>query len=173
MKVSINRVTRHLDPPSKRYLLSGYRVLFAVESNLIRSYVYVKNKQEGRKYAIKILCLYIHSEKGDTTKVTCEYTVLFQTPNIGLHLQQRNFGVKDMSCCCLSAKISKFVVLSADIVCRNYSIFSNLICTSFCRFLKRKKKLVRGSNPHLSFNRPLPTSLTDLVMSDDGESDKK
>ena len=32
----------------------------------------------------------------------------------------------------------------------------NLIRTSFCRFLKRKKKkLVRGSNPHLSFNRPL------------------
>ena len=36
-----------------------------------------------------------------------------------------------------------------------YRIFSNLIRTSFCRFLKRKKKLVRGSNPHLSFNRPL------------------
>ena len=35
-----------------------------------------------------------------------------------------------------------------------YRIFSNLIRTSFCRFLKRKKKkLVRGSNPHLSFNR--------------------
>jgi len=30
----------------------------------------------------------------------------------------------------------------------------NLIRTSFCWFLKRKKKLVRGSNPHLSFNRP-------------------
>jgi len=29
----------------------------------------------------------------------------------------------------------------------------NLIGTSFCRFLKQKKKLVRGSNPHLSFNR--------------------
>ena len=36
-----------------------------------------------------------------------------------------------------------------------YRIFSNLIRTSFCRFLKRKKKLVRGSNPHLSLNRPL------------------
>ena len=34
-----------------------------------------------------------------------------------------------------------------------YHIFSNLIRTGFCRFLKRKKKLVRGSNPHLSFNR--------------------
>jgi len=32
-----------------------------------------------------------------------------------------------------------------------YRIFSNLIRTSFCR----KKKLVRGSNPHLSFNHPL------------------
>ena len=31
----------------------------------------------------------------------------------------------------------------------------NLIRTSFCRFLKRKKKVVSGSNPHLSFNRPL------------------
>ena len=30
-----------------------------------------------------------------------------------------------------------------------YRIFSNLIRTSFCRFLKRKKKLVRGSNPQL------------------------
>jgi len=48
----------------------------------------------------------------------------------------------------------------------------NLICTSFCRFFKRKKKLVRGSNPHLSFNRPLPTRQTDSVMSDDGESDE-
>jgi len=48
----------------------------------------------------------------------------------------------------------------------------NLICTSFCRFLKRKKKLVRGSNPHLSFNRPLPTRQTDSVMGDDGESDE-
>ena len=37
----------------------------------------------------------------------------------------------------------------------NYRILSNLIRTSFCRFLKRKKKLVGGSNPHLSFNRPL------------------
>ena len=27
-----------------------------------------------------------------------------------------------------------------------YRIFSNVIRTSFCRFLKRKKKLVRGSN---------------------------
>ena len=54
----------------------------------------------------------------------------------------------------------------------NYHIFSNLIRTSFCRFLKQKKKLVRGSNPHLSFNRPLPTRQTDSVMSDDGESDE-
>jgi len=28
----------------------------------------------------------------------------------------------------------------------------NLIRTSFWRFLRRKKKLARGSNPHLSFN---------------------
>ena len=48
----------------------------------------------------------------------------------------------------------------------------NLIRTSFRRFLKRKRKLVHGSNPHLSFNRPLPTSKTDSVMSDDGESDE-
>jgi len=46
----------------------------------------------------------------------------------------------------------------------------NLIRTSFCQFLKRKKKLVRGSNPHFSFNRPLPTRQTDSVMSDDDES---
>jgi len=49
----------------------------------------------------------------------------------------------------------------------------NLIPISFCPFLKRKRKmLVRGSNPHLSFNRPLPTGQTDSVMSDDGESDE-
>ena len=49
----------------------------------------------------------------------------------------------------------------------------NLFRTSFSRFLKRKKKkLVRGSNPHLSFNRPLPTTQTDSVTSDDGESDE-
>ena len=53
-----------------------------------------------------------------------------------------------------------------------YRIFSNLIRTSFADFLnEKKKKLVRGSNPHLSFNRPLPTRQTDSVMSDDGESD--
>jgi hypothetical protein len=47
-----------------------------------------------------------------------------------------------------------------------YRIFSNLIRTSFCRFLKRKKKIVRGSNPHLSFNRPLPTRQTDWIILD-------
>ena len=36
------------------------------------------------------------------------------------------------------------------------NLHPNLIRTSFCQFLKRKK-LVRGSNPHLSFNRPLRT----------------
>ena len=36
----------------------------------------------------------------------------------------------------------------------------------------KKKKLVRGSNSHLSFNRPLPTRQTELIMSDDGESDE-
>ena len=46
-----------------------------------------------------------------------------------------------------------------------YRVFPNLIRTSFCRFLKRKK-LVRGSNPHLSFNRPLPTRQTDWIILD-------
>ena len=32
---------------------------------------------------------------------------------------------------------------------QKYRIFSNLIRTSFCRFLKQKKMLVRGSNPQL------------------------
>ena len=45
-------------------------------------------------------------------------------------------------------------------------IFSNLIRTSFCRFLKRKKKLVRGSNLHISFNRPLPARQTDGIILD-------
>jgi len=36
----------------------------------------------------------------------------------------------------------------------------NLIRNSFYRFLKQKKS-VRGSNPHLSFNRPLSTRQTD------------
>jgi hypothetical protein len=42
-------------------------------------------------------------------------------------------------------------------------IFSNLIRTSFCRFLKRKKKLVRVSNPHLSFNRPLRATPSEVA----------
>ena len=44
-----------------------------------------------------------------------------------------------------------------------YRIFSNLIRTSFCRFLKRKKKLVRGSNPHLSFSRPLRATPSEVA----------
>ena len=51
-------------------------------------------------------------------------------------------------------------------LCARYRIFSNLIRTSFCRFLKRKKKLVRGSNPNLSFNCPLPTRQTDWILLD-------
>ena len=47
-----------------------------------------------------------------------------------------------------------------------YRIFSNLIRTSFCRFLKRKKTLVPGSNPLLSFNRPLPTRQTNWIILD-------
>ena len=46
-----------------------------------------------------------------------------------------------------------------------YRIFSNPIRVSFCRFLKQKKS-VRGSNPHLSFNRPLPTRQTDWIILD-------
>jgi len=42
----------------------------------------------------------------------------------------------------------------------------NLIRTSFCRLLKRKKKLVRRSNPHLSFNRPLPTRQNNWIILD-------
>jgi len=52
-----------------------------------------------------------------------------------------------------------------------YRIFSNLIRNIFADFLN-EKKLVRGSNPHLPFNRSLPTRQTDSVMSDDGESDE-
>jgi hypothetical protein len=44
-----------------------------------------------------------------------------------------------------------------------YRIFSILIRTSFCRFLKRKKKLVRGSNPHLSFNRTLRAAPSEVA----------
>ena len=44
-----------------------------------------------------------------------------------------------------------------------YRIFSNLIRTSFCRFLKRKKKLVSGSNPHLSFSRPLRATPSEVA----------
>jgi len=44
-----------------------------------------------------------------------------------------------------------------------YRILSKLIRTIFYRFLKRKKKLVRGSNPHLSFNRPLRAAASEIV----------
>jgi len=65
------------------------------------------------------------------------------------------------------------IVLSLRHVQRLYHLFQNpahdresnphaiIIRTSFCRFLKRKKQLVRGSNPQLSFNRSLPTRQTD------------
>ena len=59
-----------------------------------------------------------------------------------------------------------------------YRIFSNLIRTSFCRFLKRKIKLVRSSNPHLWEDDDEDTDDSDWVtdndsvMSDDGESDE-
>ena len=52
-----------------------------------------------------------------------------------------------------------------------YNPHPNLIHTRFCRFLK-EKKVVRGSNPHISFNRPLPTRQTDSFMGDDGEPDE-
>ena len=39
----------------------------------------------------------------------------------------------------------------------------NLIRTRFCRFLKRKKKLVRGSNPHLSLNHPLRAAPSEVA----------
>ena len=42
-------------------------------------------------------------------------------------------------------------------------VFSNLIRTSFSRFFKRKRKLVRGSNPHLSSNRPLRAAPSEVV----------
>ena len=38
----------------------------------------------------------------------------------------------------------------------------NLIRTSFCRFLN-EKNLVRGSNPHLSFNRPLRAAPSEVA----------
>jgi hypothetical protein len=45
-----------------------------------------------------------------------------------------------------------------------YRVFSNLIRTSFCRFLiRKKKKLVRGSNPQLSFNRPLRATPSEVA----------
>ena len=60
----------------------------------------------------------------------------------------------------------------------NYRMVSNLIRTSFCQFLKRKKKLVRGSNPHQweddGEDKDDSDWVTDSdsVMSDDGESDE-
>jgi len=54
-----------------------------------------------------------------------------------------------------------------------HRIFSNLIRTRissaivFADFLNEKKKiLVRGSNPQLSFNRPLSTRQTDWIVLD-------
>ena len=42
----------------------------------------------------------------------------------------------------------------------------------FADFLNEKKKLVHGSDLHLSFNHPLHTRQTDSVMSDVGKSDE-
>ena len=54
---------------------------------------------------------------------------------------------------------------SVDAILVIYRIFSNLIRTSFCRCLKqkKKKKLIRGSNPHLSFNRPLRAAPSEVA----------
>ena len=43
--------------------------------------------------------------------------------------------------------------------------YPNLIALVFADFLK-VKKLVRGSNPHFSFNRPLPTRQTHRIILD-------
>jgi len=70
-------------------------------------------------------------------------------------------------------KESRFIIIY-----QNYRVFSNLIRTSFCRFLKWKKKLVRGSNPHLwegdGEDKDDSDWVTDndSVMSDDCESDE-
>ena len=57
--------------------------------------------------------------------------------------------------------IWKYYVLFLSLYTQHtYRIFSNLIRTSFANFL-HEKKLVRGSNLYLSFNRPLPTRQTD------------
>ena len=42
----------------------------------------------------------------------------------------------------------------------------NLIRTSFFADFLNEKILVRGCNPHLSFNRPLPTRQTDWIILD-------
>jgi len=71
-----------------------------------------------------------------------------------------------MCCMCFFFSGWIYVILIAYRV-YEYRTFSNVIPTSFCRFLKRKKKkLVRGSNPHLSFNRPLRTRQTDWIILD-------
>ena len=64
----------------------------------------------------------------------------------------------------LSRQLIMLPALVMPVISHNYRIFSTLIRTSFCRFLKRKKKkLVCGSNPHLSFNRPLHTAPSEVV----------
>ena len=69
-------------------------------------------------------------------------------------------------------------VLFQEVTVINYRIFSNLNRTNFCRFIKRKKKLVRGSNPHPWADNGEDkddsewVTDNDSVMSDDGESDK-
>jgi len=85
-------------------------------------------------------------------------------------------------CVCVSARARARVYIYIYIYIHTHThthrIFSNLIRTSFCRFLKRKKKLVRGSIPHLweddvedKVDSEWVTD-NDSVMSDDGESDE-
>jgi hypothetical protein len=42
------------------------------------------------------------------------------------------------------------------------NLHPNLIHTSFCQLIKQKK-VVRGSNPHLSFNRPLRAAPSEVA----------
>jgi hypothetical protein len=49
------------------------------------------------------------------------------------------------------------IVLDVGGAALPYILESNPHSVFFCDFLNGKKKLVCDSNPHLSFNRPLPT----------------
>ena len=85
-----------------------------------------------------------------------------------IHVIQDNDGHNNLLSCCTENRgfLGNQDSVFKDVLCCTWLFGLSYILESnpqlvFADFLNEKKKLVRGSNPHLSFNCPLPTRQTD------------